>query len=50
MHIGKSKHCHSVISGVKRSSPGTITSNKNSLYQKEVDLTVQEEGKDTIYI
>lgn len=47
MHIGKSKHCHS---GVKRSSPGTITSNKNSLYQKEVDLTVQEEGKDTIYI
>lgn len=48
--MGKSKHCYSVISEVKRPSPRTITSNKHSLFQKEVDLTVQEEGKDSIYI
>ena len=41
MNTDKSKHCYSVISVVKRSSMRNITSNKNNLYQKEVDLIAQ---------
>lgn len=46
--MGKSKRV--VISRVQRSSPRTLISNKNSSFQKEVDLTVQEQGRDTIGI
>lgn len=43
--MGKSKHV--VISRVQRSSPRTRVSNKKSSFQKEVDLIVQERGRDT---
>lgn len=46
--MGKSKHV--VISRVQRSSPTTLISNKKSSFQKDVDLTVQEQGRDTIGI
>lgn len=46
--MGKSKHV--VISRVQRSSPRTRISDKNSSLQKEVDLIVQEQGRDTIGI
>lgn len=47
-YMGKSKHV--VISRVQRSSPTTLISNKKSSFQKDVDLTVQEQGRDTIGI